>query len=175
MKTLRLAALIAVGNNPYNPIITEECFIWAEKFIRHGTEKLSSKFVNGIPSDTPDESQQSRIVIEHVCKYLATDDWTKLKSYGITEIMFRTHAVPYSYLHLRCARNRVFSNDKIGATNAIKRAIQNLTDNGDLHEIPKGQAIERFNFSGKLYVIPQNSKIFEMLKTKIHFVGEEND
>lgn len=173
LKTLRLAGLIAVGNNPYNPIIDEVAFAWAEKFIRHGTEKLSSKFENGIPTDTPDESQQAQCVCEFAIKYLSADDWTKFKHYNVTELMFLAKVIPYSFFTLSAQRNRVFTNDKIGATNAIKRAIQNLSDNGDLQELPRGTCVTNFAFHGKAFLIPKNSKIFSMLKHKLHLAEED--
>lgn len=172
LKVLRLAAIIAVGNNPYSPVIDVEAFEWAEKFIRHGTDKLASKFANGLPTDTPDESHQAQILIQYILRYLASEDHTKWKAYNITELMFKTRAIPYSYLTLSASRNKAFCHDKIGGTNAVKRAVQNLVDNGDLQEIPKGQSIQRFQFGGKLFVVPNGSNIYEQLKLKLHLIDD---
>ncbi len=171
LKTIRLAALIAVGINPFAPIIDFTCFEWAEKFIKFGTEKLSHKFENGIPCETSMEASQLKIVIQYLVRYFSSDDWSRWKSYGITPKMFATKVITNSFFTSKCAMNKTFYNDKIGPTGAAKRAIQNLLDNGDLQEIPKNQASRDYGFSGRLYAITSNA-VFEAIKDKMHLLDD---
>jgi predicted secreted protein len=46
-----------------------------------------------------------------------------------------------------------FRNDRLGATNAIKRAIQHLLDADDLRELPRKQMQDTFGTGARAFAI----------------------
>lgn len=165
LNTIRIAALIAVGNNPYGPLIDVECWQWAERFIIHNIGKLEEKFAEGGLSmvvDSSVEFAETEKLEKTIMQYILTPH-EKLKSYSVSESMHRCRVVPYVYFNRRLTRLRPFKDSKIGATNAIKRAIQNLIDNGDLQEIDKRQAKKDFDFTGRCFVL-SSTRILEQAK-----------
>lgn len=148
LKTLRVAALLAVGKNAYNPIIDVECFTWAENFIIHGVESLKSKFDTGsIGSNT--EQQQVNELIGLLKGYVGRRPNTP----SITDKMYESYSLPVSFITQRLRRKRVFSTDKRGATAAIDKTIKILIDSGDLTMLPAMQSQSLFGKNGKFYAI----------------------
>jgi hypothetical protein len=57
------------------------------------------------------------------------------------------------YFSHKCIRKACFKNDRIGATNSLKRALQCLCDNGEIHRLKKTESQTQFGFSGECFAI----------------------
>jgi hypothetical protein len=168
LNTIRIAGLIAVGKNPYTPVIDGQCWDWAERFIIYNIGKLEEKFSTGIMlsvNDSANEFIETERVEEAIIEYLIKD-YDKLKSYGVTEDLHRCRVIPFSFFQRRLTRLKPFINAKIGAVNSIKRALQNLLDNGDLQEISKPQAIKTYDYHGRCFAIRSN-RILDKAKSQV--------
>jgi len=154
LNTIRIAALIAIGINPHSPVIDRRSWTWAENFVLYNIKKLEEKFSNGTVAVITGESEFAEIekIENTIVQYIASD-FDKVKAYGIDENLHRCKIVPYAYFQRKIGRVLPFTKSKIGASAAIKRALQNLVDNGDLQEIGKAQAISDLGFHGRCFAI----------------------
>lgn len=143
VKAMKLAALIAVGVDPYHPMITKEYTMWAINIISHDNKNIISKFENGEISTLTTDFSQSKECLRVIKDYiLATYD--SIKKYKVAENMHKMGIVPYAYLNRRLSPVACYRTDKMGATFAIKRALQALMDSGDIQEVPKAQMEREF-------------------------------
>lgn len=152
LKTLKLAGLLAVGENPYQPIITRELFEWSEKFVKMTVNTMTDKFSKGMVGSNADEGTQTSYLKSIIVSYFAKD-FSTLQGSGTTPEMFYQRIIPYAYISKRTIGNKNFKNDYAGPTVALKRAIQSLKDNGDIIEIPLHQMQGVFKFNGRGFTI----------------------
>ena len=149
-KTLRLAAMVAVGVNPVKPVITLAIAEWSYDIVRRSVEGITARFENGDVGRCDSESKQMNELIR-VAAYFLTMPYDELGSYDITQKIHDDKVLPYSYLQSRLVTNRAFTTDRIGATKAIKRTIDVLVAEGVLYEIPRKELVERYDSGGKAY------------------------
>lgn len=167
LNTIRVAGLLAVGMNPYSPVIDAECWQWAERFISYNIQKLEEKFNDGICVSVDSETEFSELEkLEKTIVQFIMSDFPAIKSYAVPENLHRCRVIPYSFFQRRLCRIRPFSHSKIGAGNALKRAIQNLIDNGDLQEISKAEAVRDLNFHGRCFAV-RSMRLLEKAKAKV--------
>lgn len=154
LNTIKVAGIIAVGIDFYNPVIDMVAWTWAEKFVKYNLSKLQSKFDEGgaLKSYGDSESDEIKKVESSIVEFLARPI-SELESYGVPETLHRCGVIPWSYFSRRLPRLKPFKQSKIGAVNAIKRAVANLIDNGDLQEVSKAQAVKDFNFHGRCFAV----------------------
>jgi hypothetical protein len=150
LKALKLAALLAVGINPHNPVVTAELAQWAITFVVADVSLVVARFKEG-DVGTGDSKQLAdlRRVVELYykpdCAFAArTDIGRKLHAAKI---------IPYAYLIRQTASLSSFKADKMGATNSLKRNVQVMIDSGMLVEIAKPQLAEKYDYSGVAYGI----------------------
>jgi hypothetical protein len=151
LKSLKLAALVAVGCNSSFPTITEEMANWAMDIVVADVKNLLGRFTRGEIDD--DEKQQLNKTIR-VCKKFVVSPWSAVeKSSKGMEHLHADRVVPYAYIHKNLTAVSVFRNDRFGSTAAIKKALQTLMDSGDVEEISKQQIKAKYNKSCKAYAI----------------------
>jgi len=165
LNVIRIAGLITVGINAYSPVIDRQSWEWAERFIVHNLKQLEEKFNDGIVTmiDSDTEFAEMEKLENAIVQYIACD-WDKLQSYGVSRKLHAQRVIPYAYLQRRLVSVKPFSKSKIGGGNAIKRALQNLIDNGDLIEIAKVQAIKDLDFHGRCFAV-KGVRIIEKAKS----------
>ncbi len=154
-KALKLSALVAVGLNPVKPVITQECAEWAINVILLDIAELSDQFEQGRIGGDHGELLQQTEVRKAVQTYL-TLDFATVKPIGtslLNKSMLDHGVVPMFYLSHKCIRKACFRKDRIGATNSLKRALQCLCDNGELHRLKKTESQSQFGFSGECFAI----------------------
>lgn len=166
IKSLKLAAVIAVGCNPYEPIVTVEIGKWAIEMINRDIQNISSRFNNGDVGENKEEILQVRAMIKNCIKY-SSSEWSSLKGYKAgTYESHRNKYIPYSYLHKRLSLNVAFKADKRGATDAIKRTIRTLIERGDLEQVNPVELSRDFGLSGNYYIIKNMSLFYNEEKEK---------
>ena len=153
IKALKLAAVIAVGCNPYEPTITLDIGKWAINMINGDIENISKRFNSGEVGENQEEILQIKALIKNSIKYTISD-WEGVKGYKCgTYDSHRAKFIPYSYLHKRLSLNNAFKKDKRGATEAIKRTIKTLIERGDLAQISPVVLSKDFGIAGNYYII----------------------
>jgi hypothetical protein len=160
VKALKLAGIIAVGCNPYDPTITADVASWAINLVVADVRNLLARFDAGEIGIDNDETKQLAKVISTV-KDFVVSPWPDVAKYA-GEGMSNLHSnriVPYSYVQRRLAAVAVFRKDRIGSSGAIKRALKTLCERGDLQEVSRATLAKDYGTSAVAYMI-SNAKAF---------------
>lgn len=166
MKVLKLAALIAVGNHPYMPIITKDIFDWSVKIIIADTNNILDKFASGLVGCDNEEFEQLK-AIRHVIQNYITISWEQLEkklAKGLNKNNYKTLRkkliIPHSYILQNCHSMPCFKHDKTGAKRALDKTIQVLIDCGEIEFIPKHKILTD-------YEIDVRAKCYQVSSTEI--------
>lgn len=156
IKALKISALVAVGVNYYNPVVTAEYVSWAINMVDHDIRMLSAKFESGEIGKASEETKQF-IDMKRVLKQYVTEPWSKAKVYGTDERLFNAKIVPYGYISKRLCNMASYRTDRSGATTAIKRSLQIMLDSDFLREIPRKELSDKYGTTQKSFVISNMS------------------
>ena len=159
IKTLRLAAVVAIGKNIYNPIIDVEDFEWAQSLVISSAWAMLRKFERGEIGKDNAESRQGEEVVRIIQEYL-TKPFEHAYAYGAPRVMFDMKIIPFAYIQRRLVAAAAFRLDRYGATNAIKRAVQTLIDTDVLREIGKQDLATKYNTTMRGFVVSNPKAIF---------------
>lgn len=155
VKALKLAAVISVGIDWINPIITVENAKWCIEFVSSQNENLISKFTNdevGQSVNGSSERKQQQDLIRVISEYSSKPlkFWEK---YGVSMEMYEAGVIPYAAINRRLIAVASFRLDKLGSTNAIQRQLKVLLDGEALREMSKSQMQALFHTSQKAYAV----------------------
>ena len=167
LNTIKVAGIIAVGLDPYNPVIESVAWDWAENFVKYNLSKLQCKFSeDGIVNNYGTaETEEAKKIEDSIVDFLSKSI-SDLESYSVPPAMHQCRVIPWAYFSRKLTRLKPFKDAKIGATNAIKRAVANLVDNGDLQEVSKPQAVKEFNHHGRCFAI-RSAKLANRAKSRV--------
>ena len=155
LNTIKIAAIVAVGCNPVNPKIDCLSWDWAEMFVRYNMDKLQAKFEDGgaiLMAGSGAETAEVQKIEDSIVEFLVRPH-NELESYQVSKALHQCRVIPWGYFSRKLVQIKPFKGAKVGAVNAIKRAITNLIDNGDLQEISKVQLVKEFDFHGRGFAI----------------------
>jgi hypothetical protein len=159
IKAMKLAALVAVGCNPYDPVITIDDATWARNLIVADVRNLLDRFNAGEIGGDNEETKQLAELIK-IVKYYVLAPWSEILRYKAgTAQMHGEKVIPYSYLHKRATGLSTFKKDRIGETGALKRALKTLAERGDVQLLGPKSAHDQFGTSAQCYMI-SNTKAF---------------
>lgn len=148
LKALKLAALLAVGCNPHQPIVTADMAQWAIDFVTRDVELVAARFKDGDVGQG--DSKQYHDLKRAIEAYYKHPVKAVKERFGD---LHKAQLIPYAYLAQRMANVASFRHDRLGATNALKRALQTFIDSGMLVEVARPQLLEKYKFSGVAYGI----------------------
>jgi hypothetical protein len=152
VKLMKLAALVAVGVNPMNPIITAEYAEWAKRLVIHDIKKLSERFRKGDFGKDSEETKQAddfkRIIKDYIIR-----DYAHIKSYGVSPQLYDAKIVPLSYISRRLISVASFRLDRIGATNALKKVISFMIECDVIREVGKNDMVTKFNTAQRCFAV----------------------
>jgi hypothetical protein len=154
MKTLKLAALLAVGGNFFDPIITLQNAMWAKSLIISDVMNLLRRFHRGEIGRDSEESRQER-VIKKACVEYFTKSYDEVSTYCQGDKAQALHAgkiIPATFISRKVSAMAAFRHDPRGVTMAIKRTIQNLVEADALREVPPSQ-LQAFGTRQKAYMV----------------------
>ena len=146
LKSLRIAALLAVADNWMTPCIREEQIRWAQQVVRADIDIMRKRLDGGDVGSG--DSARERKMVQLLREYLVTP---VKASYKVPDAMRQNSIVPRSYLQIRIGRASAFYNHKLGANRALDDTIQALISAGYLMEVNKDKVIEAYNYHGKSY------------------------
>jgi Protein of unknown function (DUF3987) len=140
LKVLKLSALVAVGQNMYDPVIDADTMRWSADLVQRDIENITVRFEAGEIGANSYEIKQTGEILKAVKTYIMSD-YKEIEKYMSTkgEPLHFDKVIPYVYLNKRLSAMSAFRNDKNGATFALKRAIQILVDTERLSELNKLQ------------------------------------
>jgi hypothetical protein len=154
IKALKLAALIAVGVNPYDPVISADVATWATNLIVADVRNLLKRFERGDIGVETAETKQADEVIKAFRNYVLKD-FASIEKYKIKKRMHADRVIPHRYIVQVLSSFAAFRNDRIGSTNAIKRALETLKAQGDIVQLLPSDVMKKYEFNGVCYGIAQ--------------------
>lgn len=152
IKSLKLAALVAVGCDPYNPIINIEMAKWSIRITENDVERLQNRFESGFVGKESYDVKQIDSMKKVLIGYF-TGSFDSVSKYGVSTEMFAHKVIPFSFVQRRLVSCASYRNSKINATECIKRSIKTFVDVGALAEIGKRQAFETFGTRSLCYAL----------------------
>jgi len=160
VKALKLAALVAVGQYPYDPCIDIDAARWACDLVARDIVAVISRFQNGeIGSAVFGAGEQKQIgeMIKVISRWAKDTTGQEASKYGIAGNWHAAGVYPYSAISKALMQRASFRTDKAGSTNAIKRTLQHLLDADDLRELPRKQVEGMFGTTARAFVIARAS------------------
>lgn len=153
IKALKLAAVIAVGCEMINPVITVEHATWAINFVIADVRNILGKFDAGEIGVDNDETKQLQTII-NVMKQFVTLPFSEVEKYaaGLGNL-HNEKVIPYAYIQRRLAAVAIFRKDKLGSSQAIKRALKTLIERGDIEEIGRATMATKYKTTAVAYMI----------------------
>ncbi len=153
LKVLKLAAVVAIGINPFNPIVTINELNWAIPIVERDIKSLAHKFDIGEVGKNTEEIKQYEDALRVLKEYVTKDVDYIVKYRGRPEL-HRDKVVCATYLSDKLKKLSSFKTDRIGATNALKKMIQVLLDNGVIAEVSYSEKVKRkYTYAGKIYAV----------------------
>lgn len=158
IKTLKLAALVAVGRNYNNPIITIEDAEWALNVIMQDIVGIVTRFSRGEIGRNTDENKQGREILR-VCVEYAACEFREVKGYGVDAALHKDRIIPNSFISRKLRNSSIFRNDRNGAREALNRTIKGLLDAGDLREVGKHVMDKNYSYGGRAFMLAAPDKL----------------
>lgn len=158
LKMLKLSALIAIGMNPMNPVVTLECVLWAHGLVERDIQAVFERFESGKIGKNTSESYQLQELSTVIKDYLFRPFDITLQRYMVDPRMHADRVISLAYIQRRLITRNSFKGDRMGATMAIKRAIEAMVSDGALAEIRQFDTHKRYAKTAKVYNITDLSR-----------------
>lgn len=152
LKALKLAALVAVGENMIEPTISLATAQWAVNLVKNDIATLTARFEAGEIGGSTSEINQMKDMIRIIKDY-AQKEFSYVSKYQAVETMHKNKVISNTYLSLRLIKMSSFRNDRSGGTIALKRTIQNMIDNGKLIVLSAAELTSKYNTTQKAFFI----------------------
>jgi hypothetical protein len=150
IKVLKLAALVAVGCNIHQPIVTKECAQWAIELVTRDVATMVAAFVKGKVGEQGSNKQEDdvRRLVERYPQF--TED-QRLQYKVPKSLLDKGNLIPYAYLRRGLRQLSSFTNDKRGAITALKIVLDDMVKSGALVQIPPDQARTQLETDSPVY------------------------
>jgi hypothetical protein len=160
LKALKLASIYAIGMNYLNPVVDLVSTDWATNMIVEQTYKLIDKFENNeVGQLQGGEDKQMQDLLHAVVTFMDSPH-DKYAKYGGTAEMHKDGVFTQSHVQRRLVSMSSFRQDRLGASNAIKRALNNLLEGDDLRELPTAQMQAKYGIRAKAYCVMNPSRFY---------------
>lgn len=152
LKALRIAALLAVGDNYMSPTINDDHAAWAIGLVRSDIAVFGKRIASGDVGDGSDDGREARLM--EICREYLTMQPADVPNWAKTwEEARRVGLVAKSYLQKKTQRIAAFDKHPRGGKAALDTAIQMAIENGRMGAVKEGGASRQLSFTGKLYRI----------------------
>lgn len=150
LKALKLAAVVAVGCEPYAPVVNERVAQWAIRFVENDVASILAKFSKGDVGrgETRHESDIRR----------AIESYLKMPSaqraqYKVPKTLLEANAVPFHFLRRRLRLLASFRDDPRGAARAIQESLNDMVKAEILVMLPPAAAQQQFGVRSEIYAM----------------------
>lgn len=148
LKVLKLAALVAVGCSPKNPIITLDLAKWAINLTRREIGAILKRFTDG-EIGTGEQKQDSEIK-RLFAEFQKLTPEQKI-TYRCPPALLEMQVIPFHYLNLRCRTLSCFKDDRRGSKKALDEALNTMTKTEVLEMIPLSQLLHEHKTRSPVY------------------------
>jgi hypothetical protein len=150
LKALKIAATLAVGMDCHDAIVDVECATWAIEFVKKDAHMLADRFETG---DVGQGDSRQEAELKRVLKEYFQSPMDILESYGVQAQVREANLVPYDYIRRRTIGLACFKESKFGATETVKRLLEEFVNLGILEVLTKEQAKANFGQRTSLYAV----------------------
>lgn len=160
LKALKLAALVAVGNNPHQPHITPDVAHWAIALVQRDANTMATRYERG---DLGGQTEVKLVTeVRRVIKEYLASTPQQVAGYRVaTTRMVTEGIVPHSYLTVRCSRLACFQKDRRGVSRALRETLEELVTGDGLMRLDRQVAFERYGSRGALYSIGKAWEVYD--------------
>lgn len=146
LKVYRIAAVLAVTDNPMFPVVQLEHVMWAYDLIMRDIKIMQRRIDTGDvgSSDATREKKLLALTLTYLTEPVSA-------SYGISEQMTKDGVIPRKFLQINTQRTSCFTTHKLGQIASMDMTIRSMCEGGYLSEVPKVEAIQKYGFHGKCY------------------------
>lgn len=146
----RIATLIAVGCNPYDPMIQAEHAQWAIDFVRRCVGGLARKFRDGVVGTG--EARQDGELRKYIAEYVKMTPEKRRHAYKVPAALSQNGAVVgMDYLRRRARRANAFTDDRRGLNIALESSLRALERTGYLIKLSPKEARLHFGLTSDIY------------------------
>lgn len=146
LKALRIAGLLAVGDNFSNPVIQVEHAQWAIDLVLADIAIMKKRLEGGDVG--LNDSSRERKLVEVMKSYIAKP---VPASYKIPDAMREAGIVPRNYLQTRISRVSSFYKHKFGASKALDETLHQMIANGFIMEVKQDKLVEMYSHHGRAF------------------------
>ena len=148
LKSLKLAALVAVGINPHAPVVTLDVANWAVDFVRLEINSIMKRFTTGeIGTGELKQEAEVRRLFDHFQDF-SNEQKTRQRC---PEALLTRAVAPYQFFAVYGRRLSCFKNDRRGAGRALKETLEDLVKREVLEMIPLQQLQTEFKTRSAIY------------------------
>jgi hypothetical protein len=148
LKSLKLAALVAVGINPHAPVVTLDVALWAVEFVRCEIGAVMKRFSTGAIG-TGELKQESEV--KRLFNHFHTLTEEQRTGHRCPATLLSREVVPYQFFAIYGRRLSCFKNDRRGPTRALKETLEDLVRREVLEMIPLQQLQSEFKTRSAIY------------------------
>lgn len=162
MKALKLAGVLAVGINMFQPVVTRDVFQWAVGLVQRDIEQLMKRFETGKTGMEINEHSQIEEIRQAIYGYMA-QGWDTMPAScqaTVTREMHNNHVITVMYLTRKMLNKRQFKLDKLGPMAAIERAIKNFVVEGALFKMDQRKSYELYKKVSVMYSITDPTRFY---------------
>lgn len=146
LKVYRMAAILACADNPQFPVINLDHVMWAYDIVMRDIKIMERKIKEGEVGSS--DSTREKKLLALTLNYLTNPVPVSLH---LSEAMQKEGVIPRKFFQINTQRVSCFNNHKLGQIASLDMTIRSLCDGGFLSEIPKVEAIQKYQFHGKCY------------------------
>lgn len=127
LKVLKVAALLAVMDNPSAPVVTMEHTQWAMDLVNRDILLLQGKALSGELASVDDDEARMQVIRKRIVEYLTG----KAENYKVDPDLKRQGLIPARYLQQRTQLSN-FKTHKLGHSSCLKLMLATMVANGEL-------------------------------------------
>ncbi|AKJ71397.1 replicative primase/helicase [Achromobacter phage phiAxp-1] len=158
LKALKMAGLVAVGINQYNPEVDATIMQWGINLAMRDCNTIIERFKEGNIGNGVSESAQERKMIETFRWWFETPV-EGLRKQGETYRKAReAYMLPYRVIQQRLTSKAAFKNDRRGAAAALRATLENMKRAGIIQQVSPKQA-EDVGVFGELYTAMSRERL----------------
>lgn len=150
LKAVKLAAVVAIGVNMTDPVITLELAEYAIAMVKRDTSRLVARFVSGDVGDGMTKQHQD---MRKAFKAGVRLSDTRAQSLGMTWQMQQDRIIPKRFLVQQLGNIASFKNAKEGTGRAIAAVLRDLMDQGLIQQVGATQLATYGKDTGIYYVV----------------------
>lgn len=139
MQMFKVAALLAVGGNHLNPIISETEMSWARRLVESSISEVGKRQESG---DLGSNETKKLPAVEEATKAYLGMGPEQRASYKIPVGLLGKPLIPYTFYRRRLSQRAEFHDDPRGMSTAIKSILQDAVDMGLLQKLTDVQKLE---------------------------------